>query len=143
MRVCVSQSSEPVEVSYKGPPQLCRQTGNCLAFSQFHMAPSVSFALTCLFLTLSHQPKAPCFSGSLPTLCHKCNHNNSSYLFPYSPPSSAPFSLLLVPGWASPLDQTGVLPGGGVLPWCLGSSRRSPVYGCLFIQPPHYPCSPN
>lgn len=139
MRVCVSQSSEPVEVSYKGPPQLCRQTGNCLAFSQFHMAPSVSFALTCLFLILSHQPKAPCFSGSLPTLCT----NVTTTIHPisaYSPTSSAPFSLLLVPGWASPLDQTG---GGVVLPWCLGSSRRSLVYGCLFIQPPHYPCSPN
>lgn len=132
---CVCQRSEPVEVSYKGPPQLCRQTGNCCAFSQFHMAPSVSFAPARLFLALSNQPKAPGFSSRLPTLC--TNLSTTTHLFPYSPPSTAPFSLLLVPGWASLLDQTG---GGVVLQWC---SRRSPVYRCLFIQPPHCPCSPN
>lgn len=57
--LCVCLRSEPVEVSYKGPPQLCQQTGNWCAFSQFHMAPSA----------LSNQPKAPCFSSRLPKFC--------------------------------------------------------------------------
>lgn len=51
-----------------------------------------------------------------------------------------PFPLLLVPGWASLLDQTG---RGVVLLWRSGSSRRSPVYCRLFIQPPCHPCPPN
>lgn len=96
--VCVCQRSRLVEVSYKGPPQLCRQTGNCLAFSV--SCGSVCFFCSCMpfFLVLSYQPEAPCFSNRPPNTLHKFPHNNSSnHFFPYSPPSSAPFSLLAGP----------------------------------------------
>lgn len=98
---CVCRRSEPVEVTYKGPPQLCRQTGNCCAFSQFHMAPSVSSALPCIFLALSNKPNASCFCRLL-TLCTILTTTSFQSL-PLLP-TSAPYSLLLVPGWASPLD---------------------------------------
>lgn len=69
-RESVCQRTEPVEVSYKGPPQLCRQTGNCRAFSQFHMAPSVSSTRALSFSTsLKPTKTAPCFSSYLPTPC--------------------------------------------------------------------------
>lgn len=80
---CVCLRREPVELSCKGPLQLCRQTGNCHAFSQFHMAPSVSSALgfQALFSRPLKQPKAPCSSRRLPTLC--TNVTKTIHLFAF------------------------------------------------------------
>lgn len=123
--------NEPVEISYKGAPQLCRQTGNGSAFSQFHIAlPIFVCSQTPFSCTLPNQPEAPATSLHFTQIK---TTTISSISVPYSPP----FSLLppsLVPGRASVLDQTG---GGVVLLWRLGSSWKSPVYECLFIQPPH------
>lgn len=133
--MCVCQRSEPVEVSYKRAPSAVpanRKLPCILTVSH----GSVCFFCSCMLFfpsPLKIKQKAPCLSSRLHTLCT----NVTTTIHPISLLTAhlllLPYSLLLVPGWASLLDQTG---GGVVLLWCSGSSWRSPVYGCLFIQPP-------
>lgn len=66
----VRQSSEPAQGSYKGPPQLCQQTGNCCAFSQLHMAPSASLVLS-YFNSITLLPtRDSAFQQSSPNTLH-------------------------------------------------------------------------
>lgn len=105
------QSREPAEGSYKGPPQLCQHTGNCCAFSHFHVAPSASFTLSCsrLCCSVTYRQQSP---------------HTRRPLVPVSP-FLGDLLILLLPGWASLLDRvrggvgflwrSGSLEGGGGL----------------------------
>lgn len=44
--MCACHRSGPAEPSHKGPPELWLQTGNRSAFSQFHITPSATAALS-------------------------------------------------------------------------------------------------
>lgn len=115
------------------PPQLRQRTGNCCAFSQFHVAPSASFSLPISTLLLWYLSGAVRFSSRLPTLSTHyflwidAQKNTVFYCFPSCGSQVGPFHVR----------------GGAGFLWCTGSLGSLPVWGRLLIQPLSHHCSPN
>lgn len=99
--ICMSVTEVGQEKQPTTGPLSCVGKQETGVQSQFHVAPSVSFALAHSFFSCSLRSTwAPTFQH-LPSLCFTPNSKNLFQPFPCSPP------FLLLPGWASLPDQTG------------------------------------